>query len=216
MADLAAWLASQRASAIGDFALGPEKIRQDAVRHRAGDHTARGAGGRRPRRSRAQPGIAARGLRTFAPGASIPKCIEKMAANKAQGGAVAGARVQLEELKTFVQPAGVATIPGTGAGARQRGASLQPRELRLHRYPGTVRERACRRPITSRRPIPHGRPKNSATTSRAGRPALHLRSRGVAGALPAVPARESQPVASSADCSSAMRSRKAGRTTPRR
>ena len=49
----------------------------------------------------------------YVPGASIPDCIARAQANKPEGGAVAGARAQLAELKAFVQQAGVATIPGT-------------------------------------------------------------------------------------------------------
>jgi uncharacterized protein (DUF885 family) len=48
----------------------------------------------------------------FAPGATLTACIDKMNANKPKGGAVAGARVQLAQLKKFVQDAGFATIPG--------------------------------------------------------------------------------------------------------
>src|SRR5688572_15472146 len=49
---------------------------------------------------------------TFAPGATLHACMAKMQDNKPEGGAVAGARVQLDMLKQFVQDAGVVTIPG--------------------------------------------------------------------------------------------------------
>ena len=48
----------------------------------------------------------------YAPGATIPACMEKMSANKPTGGAVAGARAQLAGLKQFIIDKNVVTIPG--------------------------------------------------------------------------------------------------------
>lgn len=48
----------------------------------------------------------------YAPGATIPACMEKMSANKPQGGAVAGARAQLAGLKQFIIDHDIVTIPG--------------------------------------------------------------------------------------------------------
>ena len=50
---------------------------------------------------------------TYAPKATLAACIAKVSADKPQGGAVEGARVQLVELKKFVQDNDVVTIPST-------------------------------------------------------------------------------------------------------
>jgi uncharacterized protein (DUF885 family) len=112
MADLAAWLESQKATATGSFALGPEKFAR-MVRMSEGVTTPIAeleAAGRADleRNQRALREECAK----FAPGAAIPACIAKMNANKPKGGAIEGARAQLAGLKKFVQDAGVATIPG--------------------------------------------------------------------------------------------------------
>jgi uncharacterized protein (DUF885 family) len=112
MADLAAWLESQRPHASASFALGPEKFAKmlyDTERVTAGLAELETAGRADLERNQAALRDA---CAVVARGASIPGCIEKMSANKPKGGAVAGARAQLEELKKFVEDAGVATIPG--------------------------------------------------------------------------------------------------------
>lgn len=49
----------------------------------------------------------------FAPGATIPDCIAKMASDKPEGGPVAGARRQLPDLRQFLVENDIVTIPGT-------------------------------------------------------------------------------------------------------
>jgi len=49
----------------------------------------------------------------FAPGATVPACMDKMNANKPVGGAVAGARAQLAGLKQFIVDKDIVTIPGS-------------------------------------------------------------------------------------------------------
>ena len=113
MRDLASWLESQRASATGSYALGAERFAR-MLRMTEGVTTPLAeleAAGRADlaRNQQALREACAR----YAPGATIPACIARMNANKPQGGAVGGAQAQLGVLKTFVQDAGVATIPGT-------------------------------------------------------------------------------------------------------
>jgi uncharacterized protein (DUF885 family) len=50
---------------------------------------------------------------SYAPGATLRQCADKANAQKPEGGAVAGARRQLPELKQFVVQKNVAAIPGT-------------------------------------------------------------------------------------------------------
>lgn len=112
VSDLATWLDSQRASATASFALGPEKFAKmlQATEGVTTPLTEVEAAGRADleRNQRALRDECAK----FAPGATIQACIANMNANKPKGGAVEGARAQLAGLKTFVQDAGVATIPG--------------------------------------------------------------------------------------------------------
>lgn len=49
----------------------------------------------------------------FAPGEALGACVERASARKAPGGAVAGARAQLVELRKFLADHDVVTIPGT-------------------------------------------------------------------------------------------------------
>lgn len=113
MADLTAWLKAQQGTATQNFALGParfsrmlketelvdipldqlEKVaRDDLARNQAALKTACGQ---------------------YAPGASIPACIAKMAADKPADGPVAEARRQIPELTAFVKSHDLVTIPGT-------------------------------------------------------------------------------------------------------
>ena len=113
MRDLAAWLELQRASATGSYAFGAEKFARmlaatEGVTTPLAELEAVGRADLE-RNQRALRDACAK----YSPGTGIESCIAKMNANKPQGGAVEGARAQLAVLKTFVQDAGVATIPGT-------------------------------------------------------------------------------------------------------
>ena len=113
MRDLAAWLESQRASATASYALGAEKFaRMLAATEGVTTPLAELEAAGRADLARNQKAMGEACAR-YAPGAAVVTCIAKMNANKAQGGVVQGARAQLVALKTFVQDAGVATIPGT-------------------------------------------------------------------------------------------------------
>ena len=112
MSDLAAWLKEQLKIATGSYALGSERFAK-MVRVTEGVTTslidleavAKADLDRNQQALRDACGV-------FAKGATIPACLAKMAANKPQGGAVAGARAQLDTLKAFVADHGVASIPG--------------------------------------------------------------------------------------------------------
>jgi len=113
MRELASWLESQRASATGDFALGPERFAKmlyatERVTTSLADLEAAGLADLDRNRVALQETCA-----QYRPGASIPDCIARAQADKPEGGAVPGARAQLAELKAMVQEVGVATVPGT-------------------------------------------------------------------------------------------------------
>jgi hypothetical protein len=111
MAELTAWLESQRATGTDDFALGAAKFlemlreterldvpleeleilgRKDLERNLAALREACAA---------------------FAPKAPLAGCVNKMRANKPTGGTVEGARAQLAELRQFVLDKKIVTIP---------------------------------------------------------------------------------------------------------
>lgn len=112
MTDLTGWLTSQRATATANFALGAERFARmlkatEGVTASLDEIEAAG----RAELQRDQQALRD-ACATFAPGATVQACMAKMQANKPKGGAVAGARAQLDLLKQFVQDAGMVTIPG--------------------------------------------------------------------------------------------------------
>lgn len=113
MKDLAAWFKSQEASATSTFALGTEKFSEmlratEGVEVRIDELY--GVGRRDLDRNQ-------KALReacaTYAPGQTIPACVDKAEAVKPVGGPVEAARKQLAELKTFITEKNLVSIPGT-------------------------------------------------------------------------------------------------------
>jgi hypothetical protein len=112
MSDLAAWLKEQMKTATAAYALGPDRFAK-MIRVTEGVTTPLAELEAVARADLARNQQALReACKTYAPGVTSAACMVKMAANKATGGPVEGARVQLETLKTFVAEQGVATIPG--------------------------------------------------------------------------------------------------------
>ncbi len=112
MADLKAWLESQRKTATAGYALGAEKFAR-MLRMTEGVTTPIAEIEAAGRADMARNQAALRSAcAVFAPGDTIVACMAKANGNKTPEGPVAGARNQLEMLKTFVRDAGVATIPG--------------------------------------------------------------------------------------------------------
>jgi uncharacterized protein DUF885 len=110
---LADWLEAQRPNATQDFALGADRFAQMlrdtemvdtplAELERVGREDLQ-------RNQQALRDACAR----YAPGATIPACMERMNANKAEGGAVAGARAQLAGLRRFIEQQDLVSIPAT-------------------------------------------------------------------------------------------------------
>jgi hypothetical protein len=112
MADLTAWLKSQLPAATAGFALGAEKFARmlqvtEGVTTPLAELEASGRADMQRNQQALREACA-----TFAPGATLTACVDKMSANKPEGGVVAGARAQLDTLKKFVQDSGVVAIPG--------------------------------------------------------------------------------------------------------
>jgi hypothetical protein len=112
MKGLADWVESQRPNATQDFALGADKFAQmlrdtEMVDLPLDQLEAIGRADLRRNQEALRAACA-----TYAPGATIQACMDKMSANKPQGGAVEGARAQLAGLKAFLQEKDLVTIPG--------------------------------------------------------------------------------------------------------
>src|SRR3546814_1630773 len=102
MHDLGAWLASQKASANTDFALGPERFSKmlsatEGVDIPLDQLEAIGKADLAKNQAALKQACA-----QFAPGATIVACTAKMKANKPPEGPVAAARKQIPELRDFV------------------------------------------------------------------------------------------------------------------
>jgi hypothetical protein len=111
MADLAAWLESQRATATSDFALGATKFQEMLRETELVDlplEELETLGRKDLERNLAALKEA---CATFAPKATLAACVEKMRADKPTGGTVEGARAQLADLRKFVQDKKIVSIP---------------------------------------------------------------------------------------------------------
>lgn len=112
MSDLSAYVGSKPGTP-GGFALGAEKfshmvLKTEGVNISLDELEAIG----RADLKRNQDALKA-ACATFAPGATLKACMQKMGANKAADGPVAEARRQLPPLKQFILDKGLVSIPGT-------------------------------------------------------------------------------------------------------
>ena len=112
LAELADWLKSQQATATGPDVLGPERFAAmlhmtERVDVPLADLEAAG-------RADLERNLAALkdACGKYAPGTTLKRCVERVAAHKAVGGAVPGARAQLAGLKQFILDKDIVSIPG--------------------------------------------------------------------------------------------------------
>ncbi len=113
MDEFARWLESQRATANDNYALGPERFSAMLRMTESVDvplQKIEDIG-----RADLERNLSAlnQACKAFAPGAKIEECIARMNADKPEGGAVAGARAQLESLKKFILDHDIVSIPGS-------------------------------------------------------------------------------------------------------
>jgi hypothetical protein len=112
MRNLSEWLAANRKSATGDFALGENKFTQMlSVTERVTTPLAQIEKAANADLARNLAALHA-ACAAFLPGKPLPACVEKAAQNKPAGGPVEGARQQLAELKSFIEAKGFVSIPG--------------------------------------------------------------------------------------------------------
>ena len=112
MQELADWLVSERKRATQDFVLGPQLF----SRMVAATEQVNVPLERLQQIGQADMDRNLASLRqvcaTYAPGKTLRECADRANAMKPEGGAVAGARRQLPELRAFVADKGIVTIPG--------------------------------------------------------------------------------------------------------
>jgi uncharacterized protein (DUF885 family) len=113
MADMGKWLESELPRGTDSYALGAERFAQmvgmtEGVTTPVKELEAIG-------RADLDRNLAAltEACKALVPGKSIKDCIARVSADKPKGGAVAGARSQLTELRQFVADHAIVTIPGT-------------------------------------------------------------------------------------------------------
>ena len=107
------WLLAQRPEQTEDFALGSELFREMLWATERVDvplEELEAIGRRDLERNRVALEEA---CAAFAPGKSIVECFEVMSGNKPEGGAVEGARRQLDDLEAFLRQHNLVSIPGT-------------------------------------------------------------------------------------------------------
>ena len=112
MRGLATWVTEQTPNATQDFALGPERFAQmlrdtEMVDIPLADLEAIGRADLQRNQQALQQACA-----QYAPRASIPECMRRLNERKPQGGAVAGARAQLDGLRQFIVDHNIVSIPG--------------------------------------------------------------------------------------------------------
>lgn len=113
MEEMAKWMESQRAQANDAYALGAERFSAMLRMTENVDvplEKIEAIG-----RADLERNLAAlrEACNAYAPGAKVEACVARVAADKPEGGPVAGARAQLETLKKFILDHDIVSIPGT-------------------------------------------------------------------------------------------------------
>lgn len=113
MQDMAKWMESQRATANDNYALGAERFSAMLRMTENVDvplEKIEAIG-----RADLERNLSAlnEACKAFAPGAKIEECVARVNADKPEGGAVVGARAQLETLKKYILDHDIVSIPGS-------------------------------------------------------------------------------------------------------
>jgi uncharacterized protein (DUF885 family) len=136
MLELSAWFGAQTSFADKGYVLGAEHFRAmlahaEGVTSSLEELEAIGRADLK-RNSEALTAACAR----YAPKLSIQKCVDKLNTNKPKGGAVQGARGQLQELKSFVQKHDIVSIPGTEEAKVAEAPAYQRQNFAYIQIPG--------------------------------------------------------------------------------
>ena len=111
MAELTAWLESQRATATDDFALGAPMFREMLRATELVDVPLEELETIGRKDLERNLGALREACAVFVPKAALAACVAKMRADKPVGGTVEGARTQLADLRKFVQDKKIVSIP---------------------------------------------------------------------------------------------------------
>jgi uncharacterized protein (DUF885 family) len=138
MDDMAGWMESQRATANDAYALGPERF---ALMLRMTENVEvplekiEAIG-----RADLERNLSAlnEACKAFAPGAKIEECVRRVAADKPEGGAVSGARAQLETLKKFILDHDIVSIPGIEEAKVEEAPAYQRQNFAFINIPGPL------------------------------------------------------------------------------
>jgi len=136
MTELAKWLEDQKPKSTEAFAIGPERFAQML----AMTENVTTPLGRLEQIGRADLERNLAALReacaAYLPKATIERCIAKEAADKPQGGAVAGARAQLADLRQFVIDHDIVSVPGTETALVEEAPAYQRQNFAYINIPG--------------------------------------------------------------------------------
>ncbi|WP_116808378.1 DUF885 domain-containing protein [Steroidobacter cummioxidans] len=136
MDEFAKWLESQRATANDNYALGPERFSAMLRMTESVDvplEKLEAVG-----RADLERNLSAlnEACKRFAPGTKIEECVARMNADKPEGGAVAGARSQLETLKKFILDHDILSIPGNEEAKVEEAPAYRRQNFAYIQIPG--------------------------------------------------------------------------------
>lgn len=106
------WLAAEQKRGTNAFALGPELFRDMLRSTEMVDLPLDSLEAKGRADLESNLAVLRSACRGFARGASLRRCVERMNAHKPAGGAVAGARAQLDTLEAFVRAGDIVSVPG--------------------------------------------------------------------------------------------------------
>lgn len=136
MEAFAKWLESQRANANEAYAIGPERF-SAMLRMTENVDTPleriEAIGRADLERNLSALKEVCRG---FAPGARIEECVARMNSDKPEGGAVAGARSQLETLRKYILDNDIVSIPGTEEAKVEEAPAFRRQNFAYINIPG--------------------------------------------------------------------------------
>jgi uncharacterized protein (DUF885 family) len=136
MKELSQWLESQKTKATDDYAIGPERFA--SMVRMTENVTTPLAKLEEVGRADLERNLAAlrEACGRYAPKASIEACVTKQAADKPEGGAVAGARAQLERLRQHVIDRDIVSVPGTETALVEEAPAYRRQNFAYINIPG--------------------------------------------------------------------------------
>ena len=172
--EMADWFTAQKPQGDPGLRAGRGEVREDAARDRTAS-TCRSTSSRPIGEADLARNLASlkSACDQFAPGQTLHALRRQGQRRQAQGGAVEGARAQLDGLRQFIVDKDLVTIPGTEQAKVDEAPPFNRWNFAYIEIPGPTR-RTCRRCTTSRRRIRNGRRPNRSLRAGQGGAAVHL------------------------------------------